>query len=581
LAEDTEGDFSSLAYYPRLWALLGEPEKTTPLPSFDRMWELWLDLETWSKSDKQEELGRFDFRIRGTFDHVGLPWSQTLLSFDERKQLHLIFYEAEFDPTNLPPQETMRTVIARYGARDHRLSARTIRVLTGEPSEFQQTLLELITEELSAWDGTVPEVLAAEREQTIARSGLRICINVDEVSINIRSYFRFKSNLPLPDNGLHFALTESIILSCEQSSVRDWSTPLKADGRIFEASSLDWMSGIRLIDVEAKWEACLARKPLRLFVVGRTEKLPDWIEVQRLERGKEFWILAPSKLASTLLEWGPGACDAFYQMGFSGIPAGWTAFFCKNPKESCREIDTLRLSNLLRLTFSGGIRIGSGTIFLKKSLPDILLENASGNEKVFVNGRPIPRCGDVPLWRLPESMGQNVLSIVVKENHTILLRRSLRVKDPEVPSQFNLVIKRDRYGRRTENQPCVVGSVVQNIASEHSEFPLLLPTHLARRLLFLGCRPGQIIEWPHEEVPNDWSPVWAIVRISRSRRDVHFCGNVEEIETRCQPGEPVQDPALTRKWKEVIWYNQKLTKEPSLRELKELWRKYIESAKNV
>jgi hypothetical protein len=92
LAEDTEGDFSPLAYYPRLWKLLGDPDNRTRPASFDKMWELWADLEAWSKFDKQEECGRFEFRIRGSHDHVGLPLSQSLLSLTERRNLAVIFY---------------------------------------------------------------------------------------------------------------------------------------------------------------------------------------------------------------------------------------------------------------------------------------------------------------------------------------------------------------------------------------------------------------------------------------------------------------------------------------------------------
>src|SRR5207244_433688 len=46
LAAGREGDFASHAYYPRLWDLLGEPDTGRAPPSFDRMFDLWDDLET-------------------------------------------------------------------------------------------------------------------------------------------------------------------------------------------------------------------------------------------------------------------------------------------------------------------------------------------------------------------------------------------------------------------------------------------------------------------------------------------------------------------------------------------------------
>lgn len=102
LAAGTESDFATHAYYPRVWKLLGEPEDSGTLPSFDKMIKLWDDLEKWSREDKHEELGRFVARIRGELWKVGLPLSQTLISEDERKHLTNLFDRAGLDPTDTP-----------------------------------------------------------------------------------------------------------------------------------------------------------------------------------------------------------------------------------------------------------------------------------------------------------------------------------------------------------------------------------------------------------------------------------------------------------------------------------------------
>lgn len=52
LAGGTQGDFAAQAYYPRLRKLLGESEDAGQPPSFDRMIDLWDDLEKWSREDK-------------------------------------------------------------------------------------------------------------------------------------------------------------------------------------------------------------------------------------------------------------------------------------------------------------------------------------------------------------------------------------------------------------------------------------------------------------------------------------------------------------------------------------------------
>ena len=79
LAGGHEGEFAPHAYYPRLWDLLGEPGTGQP-PSFDRMFELWDDLEQWCVRDRNGELGAFQARIVGEWVHVGLPLAQTQTS---------------------------------------------------------------------------------------------------------------------------------------------------------------------------------------------------------------------------------------------------------------------------------------------------------------------------------------------------------------------------------------------------------------------------------------------------------------------------------------------------------------------
>ena len=72
LAGGTDGDFDPNAYYPRLRELLGDPGGGM-VPSFNRMQELWDDLETWSGLDRAGELGLFHARTIGGHVHVGYP----------------------------------------------------------------------------------------------------------------------------------------------------------------------------------------------------------------------------------------------------------------------------------------------------------------------------------------------------------------------------------------------------------------------------------------------------------------------------------------------------------------------------
>ena len=104
LAAGIEGDFSSNEYYRRLRTLLGEELKSGQYPYFNRMLELWDDLERWANEDKSGELGIFHINIAGSWIHVGRPIAQTLLTEEELKALPTIFATADLDATS-PPSE--------------------------------------------------------------------------------------------------------------------------------------------------------------------------------------------------------------------------------------------------------------------------------------------------------------------------------------------------------------------------------------------------------------------------------------------------------------------------------------------
>lgn len=211
LAEDVEGDFDPRAYYPRLNQLIGLPDQGPP-PSVERMIELWDDLEKWSKEDKHEELGRFTKRIRGGWVHVGLPLSQTILSRAERENLPIIFSDAELDPTDPPSADVIRKIFINYEGKSQLLERRTTKLLEGDETAHRAlkiALLEFILDELTEWDQTAPA--PAQPDPSVVRetkTGLRICLRVDNLSRKVTSYLRFKSNKPIPDTGLNFMLPD-------------------------------------------------------------------------------------------------------------------------------------------------------------------------------------------------------------------------------------------------------------------------------------------------------------------------------------------------------------------------------------
>ena len=116
-------DFSANDYYGRLRDLLGEENKAGQYPSFDKMRELWNDLQRWSSEKKNGEYGEFHCEIYGQHIHVGIPIYQVVLTTEDvEKNLPKIFAEIAWDCDSKPTDMEIDHVLEIY---KHELSSRT------------------------------------------------------------------------------------------------------------------------------------------------------------------------------------------------------------------------------------------------------------------------------------------------------------------------------------------------------------------------------------------------------------------------------------------------------------------------
>ncbi len=339
LAATRGGDYDRHAYYPKLWDLLGEPDSSGKPPHFYSMVKLWEDLEKWCAEDKHDELGRFIARIRGGKVHVGRPLSQTLLSDDERNYLHLIFTEAELDPTDTPSDAVLRRVLLNYGKDG--LEKRTLKLLKGtqgDSIEMVNALIDLVLNELVEWDGRVALHSTSGSDHTISQVGLRICLELNRVSGTIASTLRLKTNRPFPDNGLEFEY-DGQIFSCKET-VPNWSTKLTnantQPSRPLDAATVNWSTGVRFEDKENKWRAHLKGTDVRLFLPGNREGFSRmWVESQRLERNCGFMVACRDNRVADVQRWGTDCCEKFEEQSLQGLPSGWLLFEGMGAQESC------------------------------------------------------------------------------------------------------------------------------------------------------------------------------------------------------------------------------------------------------
>ncbi|MEW6664111.1 MAG: hypothetical protein AB1512_02675 [Thermodesulfobacteriota bacterium] len=591
LAASSEGPFAPHAYYPRFWKLLKEPEHSKQPPSFDMMIMLWDDLEKWSCEDQHEQLGRFTRRTRGNWWRVGLPLSQTLFSDEERKRLPVLFFQADLDPADSPSPEIVPRVLQYYGRGI--LERRTLRLLESDRQEdiiLKKALSVLVLDELEEWDGRITEEQEGKGgSKPYVQGFLRVCIHMDNVAHAVKCYLRLRIGGTYPNEELNFNDRKSSRSWSCRELCQGWSTVLQ-DNResppvALDASRINWNEGIHLEDDECQLRAKLKGATARLFIPGKQEGLPDWIETRRLERSTEFLVACRGPDIDRVERWGAACCRGFERKDFSGFPPGWAIYYGRNASDSCDGIDVLTLSGTARLALRGGIRSGSGNTYLAFAPPRIVLENSLGDESITVNGVRIGSIPGTSVWELPDDSPANeILRIEAKGSDTDL-QRIIRLENPSLPLSFRQVPCRDNKGmlcERSGKSSFACGAEV-NAAREDPcrPFPRDLPTHLSRRIVFIGRKPGEISDWPRDPLPSTWTPAWAIARERRKEWRAHFCGQEEELVPAQLKSGYAPGNRDTRRWKEALWTRRRIIKVSGLNPVAQAWVKYLEAARDV
>jgi hypothetical protein len=598
LAAGVEGDFAPNAYYPRLRTLLGEPVKTGMYPHFDEMLWLWDDLERWSNVVKGGEWGIFHHHLYGGWIHVGLPRSQTLLTLDDLRALPAIFAHAALDPTAPPSDAELAATVARHGQDSLRLRVyQMLRKATKGDEDIRAVLIGMIADELRNWNGEIAGAsgaLAADATpEDVARQGvLRLCCTFDRTAGRAEFSLCCKTPAEFPEDGLLLQSVpengESPQLLCCDEWGNGWSTPVALrSGHRLDAASFNWLSRVRFDEPAQGWVFQLPPAPVRLLVDGQAEGIQGFVEVRRLPATSSFWVLAHSSQVDLLERWGSTSCDEWTRWPLTGLPSGWSLFSaaCARDDALVREaLPVLSLPSSVSLQLAGGLRAGRGNRYFHFAPPRIELQGGDENIEVVCNG--------VPLQRQPGSSWYEVPADIAPDSDDRALLEAKRGGDTVSRTAFYLMREgwdwtgvAPRWSGSDggeagpgEAVPVSCGAALKNLESldiPAFDFGGVVALMKAGTVHYIGREPGQIVHWPEETSPPEWSPVWVV--IARKKGEAVFCGT--DISQAAPVKSKCTDKRKLKQWKKVLWVQRCDIAPPTHPGLRKLWEQYREMAR--
>lgn len=582
LAAGLEGDFAPHSYYPRLRTLLGEPPVIGQYSSFQRMYELWSDLEQWASREKQGTLGILRLDIAGSWMHVGLPVAQTILTEAERQQLHQrVFAEGGLDSGDPLPDAELARIIRENGIG---LRPRTLAALAPDKvqSEYTTVLLDRILEELESWTATDTLERPAPAASGPLRGRLLLGLQIDGTArlATVRFYVRLRQV-----EADSVAVThDRVEYTCRLLPDGHSTALLDNRGRHLDAAQFDWL---RPITLEAHGDLLLraSASQVRIFTDGSLAGVSGYIETHLLDPARPFAVAVTGQAVEHVRAWGEVSCLNFQERQLSGIPAGWVLFTAARATsdESIREhVPQLSFSrHLRRIRLEGGLRLpGMAQYYFRFAPPVVRLEGADEATGVLFNGRITVARNLAGTFSIPDDLlVEDTISASAACAGTSL-RRFIYLRDQ--PGGTGA-----RYGQHTytpagmleEDTPVAVTHIACGIPASH-ECPqpppaVLLVLEPGQTAVLVGAQPGQVAAYQPGVLPA-WEPVWAVVR-QRKAAAARFVGRSLLPPDLSNRG----NQRSVRVWRSVLWYQRKRISPPAFGPARALWLAYQDAARHA
>ena len=586
LAAGLEGDFAPHAYYPRLHTLLGEDPDEGMLPSFDRMYELWIDLEQWSQLDKRGELGVFEVQWVGDYVHVDIPRAQAILSETERAMLPSIFANAGLDPGFPPGEEDLGGLVRRYGHDD--LAARTLRVLSDVATDLGCYLASVLLTELEAWDGTVPGRQHGAGAQHVP---VKLCLLVDRVAGRASATLRGSVRADVPTGGFWITHAGAIGDLVALEGTPGWTTQLSTpQGEAIDAMRLDWEATSVWTTRDSNARFSFIGRSVRIFVTGAPFGLPGLLEANRIPTGAGFYVAFSRTAASALTPWLESECDAAQEIQLeSGLPTGWQLWSVRRALDDqtvCGRYPILRVLRRCKIQLRHGLRLGGNTYF-NCAPPVVGLDGGTGEELLWVSEGRLIRLSDRTFQLEPARQADSSIRVEARlEDGGVVDRLTLHIAAES--HRWRQVRCGTRCGPHGEVDRRSDGLVVAGVSfprgrpptSEFSIGALHLPEWREAggiRTIAIGRSFGEALAVRGEEWVAAWLPVWLIAM--RRRGSALFCA--DGLEGALPSPVAHGGKRDQRLWRDTLWAGRKRIRPPEHRDLRLLWNRYIEMARDV
>ena len=449
-----EGKYSTANYYDAVNDFLKSNNLTViPRQNSSNNWnKIWKDLEDWSINGWNGELGVFKMMTLH-HEYVGKPLSQCLISRKQLKKLPQFYDSCNLLPNEIISNKTIRDLLLRN--RPNILEFKnSIYEIIKTNDELGKTIIEIIRNEYLKWNGEIHiydnNNVAIQNHYTL--SPIKLCMRLDNEMENVSFYYRLSSQNTFPID-LRFGDYDCM----EQQ--KGWSKPLKFEKCFYNS--------FEFVDKQNKWKTRYNFDKIKLLIDGYSspDKLEDKVECKKLNFYSDMYLIVESKSVEEIIKWSSTFNQGDFEeiKYFNEIYPDYYLYKFRNPTASCKYFDLLTLyDDKLEIVLEGGLNCGRRS-FLSCILPEIIINNSKGVEKVFLKYEDdekeielIKAKGNNNIWLLPSNIDTGrEFSIFIKNVDLDSYKLKYKIINPGMESPEvtqNRIPTRDSTGNLVLNE---------------------------------------------------------------------------------------------------------------------------------